>query len=47
MDSKIWIKKVSLPDRAYVPCAMTLTSVSHPIFIFTVMKFLLYILLVV
>ena len=41
MDSKIRIKKCHLPNITYVPCAMTLTSDSQPIFIFIVMTFLL------
>ena len=41
MGSKIWIRKCHLPDIAYVPCAMTLTSDSHPISIFIGMTFLL------
>ena len=40
---KVWaarlnLRKSHLPDIAYVPCAMTLTSDSHPISIFIVMQ---------
>ena len=43
---KVWaarldLRKSHLPDISYVPCAMTLTSDSHPISIFIVMTFLL------